>query len=539
MHKFKSVEKFSFKERRLNSLFEGTKALLKMGVGAAGKAVDKAKGALAGTPVGAPAAKPEVKTAAKPEAKPAAKPAAPAPDAKPAPVVVDTPAAKPAPAAPDAKTDVKPVAPEVVTRKTEDLSQLQGELSGKLEAAEEAPPLKSYLDEVGKVSGIEFQRVVNVSTPSFDALKSNPTNGLYEAILKEFTAKNANFSGFAKFLGIKEEKPGTLEQDMKMIVSMALANSFVKKAKADFGVKYAHLTAFLATDAGKAFAEENIEAKFTYNTTGGVSVELAGGRDFEAAYAEFAKAQPDAAVKPEDKAKEGALPTRDAKLQCMENSKIGKMLKMFGVNFEDVLDNKSPFAALAFVMLGFGGKLGLGDSDMFDGLPETGFTAGLEKTFNQLRVAAQKSGYGIDKDPIDYTKLNLNPPNYDAFDVAKFSDTVKGAKALDPAKDGIKLATEFKLGEGENPANVSVDLTDGGEIVVEGGTADAGVKLTINDKEVTVAKGAVAHFGKGTADGDIKAKSGIAVLTGVIPAGTVFTKKCKLSEAKVEVAATE
>jgi len=510
MHKFKSVEKFSFKEKRFLNIFEGTKAFSKKGLDKAGKVVDEAKSALNGAPA-APAPAPAAKLVARSSQPPSVE-------------------------APDVG---EPAQPEVVDRKTGDFSELQNELSGKLKETAGAPPLKNYLDEVEKVSGIEFQRVVNVSTPNFDALKSNSTNGLYEAILNEFTAKNANFSGFAKFLGIMAEAAGTLEKDVKMIVSMALANSFVKKAKADFAVKYAHLTAFLAIDAGKAFAEENIEAKFIYNATGGVSVELAGGRKFEAAYAEFAKTQPaDGEGKPEEKAKEDELPTRGAKLQCMENSKIGKLLKMFGVKFEEVLDAKSPFAALAFVMLGFGGKLGLGDSDMFDGLPETGLTTGLKKTFDQLKVAARKSGYGIDKDPIDYAKLNLTPLNYEAFD-DKFVDTVKNAKVLDPAKDGIKLEKAFNLGVGANPANVKVDLTDGGEIVVNGGTADAGVKLMVNDKEISVVKGTVTRLGKETADGDIKATNGVAVLTGVIPAGTVFTKKCKLSEAKVEVAATE
>ncbi len=442
---------------------------------------------------------------------------------------------------------------EIIDRKTGDLTKLQDELTSALKKspdeyeAQDQVLLQKYLDEIGKISGVELKRSVSVSKIDFDAIKNNNKNGLYQEIYKVYLDKKADFSSFAKMFGITAEDPKTLEKSVMAIVSMGFANSFVNKGKEGVKTKYKHLDEFLKTDAGKAFSAENIDAKFKYDSKAGVSVDLAGSDKFETDYAEFAKTKPVEDQKPVDAAKAAeALPV-EQRVAYLAASPIGKILKMFGygkkvdgvdnAGFKKVLDGSDPLVAGILVFLGFGEKLGLGSFDELVGsLPDVGgLKANLIKMHEQAKKNPKFGVAGVDESKLKLGEVQPKAPMYEVYDEVKFLEKVKKGEALDPAKDGIKVDKELKLGEGDKPKNVKVDLSSGGEIVVDGG--NEGVKLVVNGKDVSVAKGTVLRLGKDSADGEIKAKGGVAVLSGTIPVGVVFTKTCKLSEEKVEVAA--
>ncbi|MFA6305904.1 MAG: hypothetical protein WC651_04250 [Candidatus Gracilibacteria bacterium] len=494
MHKFQFVEKFSVKERRV-----------------VGRRAEVAPVAPA-----APAA-PVLPTAVKA-----------APGAPVAPAVPAVPEAVKVPA--EIREAVK-----AVTGK--DLAALQAEIQS---VSDKANSLRGCLEQVGKIAGAEFQKVVSVSTPDFDALNNlNDNTSLYALIHKKLVDSGVNFSGLNGVFGITEENAGVLEKSAVRSLSVVLANSFIKKAKADFDVKYKHLKEFLKTEEGKPFAGEKIGVDFKFDSAGGFVVEMAGVDAFETAYKAFADKQPDAvdgAKAVEVAKKDEELPSVEAKIALMERTKVGKIMKALGVKFADVLKGDGFTAVLAqwiFSALGFGEKLGLGNSDVFADLPDI---AGSKKMFDSLSQGLKNSAYHANKDVVDMTGLPQMGPVYEKFD-EKFADTVKDAKALDSAKDGIVLEKEFKLGENETLKKVTVDLNGGGEIILDGGTA--GAKLTVNEKAVSVAPNQVLRLGKESPDGEIKAKNGFAVLTGVIPAGIKFTNKCKLSVEKVEAKASK
>ncbi len=431
-------------------------------------------------------------------------------------------------------------AAEIVDRKKGDMVALQTELAAGLEKSGDKGLLQKYLSEVKKIAGFEAKKTVDVLNPDFSLLANGNDKALYALIYAAYGKASADFSSFAKIVGIDTEDPKTLEKNFMAIVSISLANSFVKKAKADFASKYKNLNKFLETESGKPFKDGKIDVTFKYDDAKGMLVEFVPAAGLDDAYAAFAKTQPAEPEKPAE-AKSLELKSVDDKVAYISASPIGKILKLFGygkdgnAGFKKIFEGGDPFVGGLLVFLGFGEKLGLGSFDELVGsLPDVG---GLKANLVKMHEQAKKNPkFGVAG--VDESKLKLGEvkaPDYEAFDEAKFLDKkVKKGEAIDPAKDGIRVDKELKLGEGDKPKNLKVDLSAGGEIVVDGGAA--GVKLVVNGKDVPVESGKFVRLGKDTADAEIKSKNGIAVLTGVIPAGVVFTKTCKLSEEKVVVA---
>ncbi|MCK9186231.1 hypothetical protein M0P48_02215 [Candidatus Gracilibacteria bacterium] len=430
-----------------------------------------------------------------------------------------------APAAAPAKPSDAPVAAEVVPKRDQDLPKLQAELTEKLTEPSEVVVLKKYFEEANKIKDEVFKAAGPISSANFDGEKERINKEIYAAYKKV----NADFSGLKTVFGIKEEKEGDFNTDLLAIVSSALANSFINKAKED--TKY--IDAFLQNENGKQFAAGRIEATFSYaNNT--ASTKVTGGEAYDKAYAEFVKTQPKDAVPAGATAPvEGQKPvevdpplTTDAeKIEYMANTKVGKLLAFIGVDFAKVLNKTSPIVAAIFVALGFGPKLGI-DSSFLNDLPEPA-----RKVVTQFAA----SEYGYEKHKAEAAKVpeatteatSAKAPEYEQFNEDSFTKIVKEKKALDQSKAGIKIDKEFVL-SGAHPAKVVTNLNDGGEIVLDGGTA--GAKLIVNGKEVVAEKDKVVRLGKETVDADIKSKNGIAILTGTIPAGVVFNNKCKFSE---------
>jgi|GEM_PF-3354939 len=536
MHKFQSVEKFSFKERRFlneegggESLRGQARALAVEALGVARKVVDKAGKALddndkpAAKPAGQPAVAP-----AQPVANPDAAAAQPAAQAQPAatpdsagrPAVVEGGAAAQAKAA-DGEKPAKTA--EIVDKGKRDLVMLQTELKDGAEQPKDPALFQKYLDAIDKIKGKVFTVEATASTLDFDKEKQRINNEIYAVY------KDVDFSGLKDLFKIKEEKKGDFNNDMAAIVASALANSFINNAKENTK----HLANFLKDSSGKEFVDQPITTTFSY-VGQKAEAKFTGNAEFDAAYSAFAKAQP-ATEKPQDAAKAAeALKTDAEKIDFMGKTKIGKIMKMFGVKFDEVLSNKSPIAAMIFVLLGFGPKLGLGDSDMFKDLPDTEFTKGIKKTLEGFQKSGRGSAYGVDKDKVEgFNPGEVKAPEYEKFEGDGLVKVLKGEKLLDPNKPGMVIEKELKLGEGGTPKSVKVNLNPEGSILLP-----AGAKLIINGDEIIApkdssgdAKKDVAKaFNKDSPDCKIKNQNGIAVLTGVIPAGTVFTNKCKLSE---------
>lgn len=408
-----------------------------------------------------------------------------------------------------AKVDEKKA--EVKDRTKDDLEALQKEVQVGVVERKDPSLLQKYFSAVETIKGKEFNVEWKADAIDFDGGRDDIYKKIYDVY------KGADFSGLKDLFGIKEEK-AEFNNNVRAIVSMALANSFMNKAKE--ATKY--YPEFLKTEAGKGFKDQKITAGFSYAKVAGAKV--TGGESFDKAYGEFAKTKP---AENKDAAKGAEELEGDAKkIAFMKQTKLGKLIFRAGVKPEDVLSGKSFFAALAFWLLGFGGKLGL--PDLFKDVPDTPLTKGAKDALGKMQKSFENSGYHASKDKIDESKLlvTAKAPSYEKFADTKFLETVREKKVLPEA--GIVLDGEFKL-EGAYPKEVFVDLNKGGEIVLP-----AGAKLTINGTSIVVPKDKVLTFNKDTTDCGISANKGIAVLTAVIPSGVAFTKGCVLSDKKEE-----